>query len=288
MIKNYSILNSKEKKLICKFIARSNGKNISIDEVDNIFRKKIYDYGKGAIFYFHKEKVVAKIGIVLEVVKELGTVYIHDLDVIEDLEDNASMIKKLINNAISIGNIYGASEILLGERNLEKLKVLESIGYSKTYSAINMYLEKQEKRNSCLELVLLTSDNKLEYLNVFNDSFSDMPHGTFAYIEDIDGYISSSDGFNYYFLVKNEKENIGFLNCRIIGKEGSFDIGLCKKYRGRGFGKQLLETAIDFLDKKEVLKVKLIVIERNTIAYNMYKKRGFKEESILSHWIKIK
>lgn len=64
-----------------------------------------------------------------------------------------------------------------------------------------------------------------------------------------------------------------------------FDIGLCKKYRGIGYGKLLLETAIEFLKNKKVKKISLIVIERNNVAYNLYNKRGFEKESVLSYWI---
>lgn len=288
MIKNYSMLDNEEKLLVCGFLSRYNDNRIDIHEVDNIFNKKIYGYGEGVLFYFHKERVIAKIGIVLEVVKELGTVYLHKFDICEDLKAKESIIKELIASAISVANNHGAVEILLGERNVERLKVLSDIGYSETYSALNMHLEQRDKIHRCLNLLPLSHDNKLEYLNLFNDAFSDMPHGSFAYIQDIEEYISRTDDGNYYFIVQSGINNIGFFNCKVENNEGCFDIGLCKQYRGRGYGNQLLETAIDFLNIKKVKSVKLIVIEKNTIAYNMYKKRGFKQESVLSYWIRLK
>ena len=74
----------------------------------------------------------------------------------------------------------------------------------------------------------------------------------------------------------------------IKGKQGTFDIGLSSKFRGKGYGKRLLETAIDFLESKDIENVYLIVIETNKIAYKMYKKRGFKEDKVLSYWISLK
>ena len=54
-----------------------------------------------------------------------------------------------------------------------------------------------------------------------------------------------------------------------------FDIGLKKKFRER-LRQRTLETAIQTLIEKGVKRVSLIVIERNNIALEMYKKRGFK------------
>ena len=115
-----------------------------------------------------------------------------------------------------------------------------------------------------------------------------MPHGTFCYLSDIEEYINKANDKNYFFMVKKDNDIIGFMNPEIREEKGIFDIGLCKKYRGKGYGKKLLETAIDFLSKKEVESIELIVIEKNTVAYNMYKKRGFKEKSVLSYWIEVK
>ncbi|WP_297635977.1 hypothetical protein [uncultured Clostridium sp.] len=42
------------------------------------------------------------------------------------------------------------------------------------------------------------------------------------------------------------------------------------------------------MNKTKVEKVTLIVIGENKIALNMYLKRGFEIEQILSDWIKIK
>ena len=65
---------------------------------------------------------------------------------------------------------------------------------------------------------------------------------------------------------------------------GEFDLGLIKAARGKGYGKQLLETAINFLNSKEVTEISLTVITKNTLAYNIYKKRGFKENKLISDW----
>ncbi|WP_077850030.1 hypothetical protein [Clostridium puniceum] len=55
-----------------------------------------------------------------------------------------------------------------------------------------------------------------------------------------------------------------------------------------GYGKCLLEIAIDFLNRKNAFMINIIVIKNNSIAYSMYKRRSFKEKSIINHWRKVK
>ena len=133
----------------------------------------------------------------------------------------------------------------------------------------------------------VSEKNKEEYLNVYNKSFSDIPHGRYFEMGDVDQYLNDNSE-NRYYLVKDKNKLIGFMNIEVENKVGSFDIGLSNEFRGIGYGKRLLETAIYTLNEVNVDKVTLTVIEKNSIALNMYLKRGFVVDSILSHWIEIK
>lgn len=290
VIKKYLDLSDAEKSLVRDFINKKEKNKKSIDKIERMFNNKMYGYGKGSLFYFLEGQVVGKINIVLEVVKELGNIFIHCLDVIGDLSCavQEEIIKELINKAIKIAKEYDPNQILLGERNKDRLKILEKLNLHSEYRALRMYLEDREKKENCLDLIPLSEENKVKYWGAYNDSFNDMPHGSYIYINEVEEYLNKASEEYYYFMVSNNNTTIGFMNCVIENQQGIFDIGLCKAHRGRGYGKMLLETAIDFLNEKKVHKINLIVIEKNEIAYNMYKKRGFKEESIISYWIKIK
>ena len=48
-----------------------------------------------------------------------------------------------------------------------------------------------------------------------------------------------------------------------------------------------METAIKFLVDKNVDKIGLIVIEKNKVAYELYKKRGFIKEKTIIEWIEL-
>ncbi|MDR3596363.1 GNAT family N-acetyltransferase [Clostridium sp.] len=290
MIKRYLNLNGIEKSLVRNFINRKEENKKSLDEIEKIFNNKMYGYGKGSLFYFFNGQAVGKINIVLEVVKELGNIFIHHLDILEDLNIHTQevIIKELIDNAITLAEDYKPKKILLGERNKNRLKILEGLGLHSEYKSLRMHLEDRSKKEKPLDLIPLSTENKFEYLSVYNDSFNDMPHGSYAYIDEVEEYLNKANEENYYFMVSVNNTNIGFMNCIIENRQGIFDIGLCKAYRGKGYGSRLLETAVNFLNRKDVRKINLIVIEKNSRAYNMYKKRGFKEESIISYWIKIK
>lgn len=73
---------------------------------------------------------------------------------------------------------------------------------------------------------------------------------------------------------------------RFVNRKNNYNIYI-EAERGKSYGKRLLETAINFLNSKNVQEICLIVITRNTLAYNIYKKRGFEEKQLISDWFVI-
>ena len=99
----------------------------------------------------------------------------------------------------------------------------------------------------------------------------------------------------FVFKKIQEKKIIGFIEIEI--KEQGFitAIAVKKKYRKKGIGKELLEYASYFLEKKRVEKIILLVKKENTVAKKLYKLIGFKftklhnkkiENSIIEVWEK--
>lgn len=288
MIKGYSNLSNLEKYEVYKFVNRNEDSEKSLDEIDDLFNNKANGYGEGSLFCFIDNKVVGKVSIVLEVCKELGCAYIYSHDILEGFENKELVVIDLTNTAIEIAKKHNPTSIYLCAGNKEHLRILENLGYKGEYVSLSMTLDDKLLREKTLDLIKLSNENKEIYLNIINDSFSDMPHGIYHYITDIEKYINKSDENNHFFMVAKDNNIIGFMNVEIEKDRGLFDIGLCKEYRGKGYGKSLLETAIDFLNKKSVENVELIVIKKNKIAYNMYKNRGFKDKLILGYWMEVK
>lgn len=288
MIKRYLELNNAEKHEVYKFANRNGDTEKSLDEIEDLFNNKVNGYGEGSLFCFIDNKVVGKVSLVLEVCKELGAIYIYSHEILEDFENKELVLINLTNAAIEVAKKNNPNSIYLGVGNKEHLKILENLGYKQEYVSLSMTLDDKSLREKTLDLIRLSNENKEIYLDIINKSFSDMPHGTYHHITDVEKYIDKADENNHFFMVAKDKNIIGFMNVEIEKSRGLFDIGLCKEYRGNGYGKLLLETAIDFLNKKSVGNIELIVIKKNNRAYSMYKNRGFKEKSILGYWMEVK
>lgn len=286
-IKSYTNLSNTEKKEVYKFIQIKDNSVDSLEELDDKFNTKIYEYGEGVLFYFEGYKVVASICVVLEVAKILKSAYIHQIKCIEGIKDKVEIIRKLVEESVSISRLKGATDIRLGinkqEISDEELNILN---FKIEYNSFEMVLKNRCKKNELLKLKILNEENKLRYVDIYNDSFSDMPHGTVINIDTVNKNMeNSNEDTNSYFIVLDEENNeIGFMEVTIENDRGIFDIGLCKKYRGKGYGKRILETAIQLLVEKQVKEIALIVIEQNKIAYEMYIKRGFEVSQIMGGW----
>ncbi len=150
-----------------------------------------------------------------------------------------------------------------------------------------MILQDREIKLSPFKLEKLTDENKNEYIKINNDAFYDVPNGGTLTKYKVNKYINETDENNYYFIAKLNDVNIGFVQFHIENGVGEFDLGLVKIMQGKGYGKKLLETAIYFLNLKEVNDICLTVITKNKVAYEMYKKRGFKEIELLNDWFEL-
>lgn len=287
MIKRYLCLNKDEKNLVCNFENRKCTIKKSLGDIEKDIKSEVYDYGNGSLYYINSDKVLGKALIVLEVADVMKVAYIHSVDIVENIRNEEQVLKELIDKGREIAEEYNAKSVLLGIRDKQILKIASNIGLDSSYSAFNMILKDKDKKCEVLDLVPLCNENRLEYIEVYNKSFMDMPHGTYIDIEDSNEYLKKTDKNNKYFMVVVGNFKIGVVNITINENEGFFDIGLCKEYRGKEYGKRLLETAIELLKENNVEKICLTVIEKNKIAFDMYKKRGFKTLTVLSRWIEL-
>ncbi|WP_297635980.1 GNAT family N-acetyltransferase [uncultured Clostridium sp.] len=238
MVKKFKDLSKEEIDKVRVYLNKAEKNNKSIEEIKKEFNEKIYDYGEGVLVSFKENEIIGKVLIVLEAVNPLSVIYIHSLDIDENIVDGVSIVKELLKEAIKIGEDKKCNKILLGIKNERILKILSDIGYEAEYKSYIMKLENRKTVDTTLELISLSENNKVEYLDIFNRSFSDMPHGCYYEREDIEKYLKDNS-LNKYYLVSDKNNIIGFMNIDICDNVGSFDIGLCKEYRGIGYGKKL-------------------------------------------------
>ena len=82
-------------------------------------------------------------------------------------------------------------------------------------------------------------------------------------------------------LIENDEllGNIGFNDIDSVNKSGTLGIMLGnEKYYGKGYGKEALMLLLDYgFSFLNLRNISLYVFEYNEIAYNLYKKVGFKE-----------
>lgn len=287
MIKNYSELSSNEIKKAFEFLNSEKQRFNDLEEFDKYYNNNIYDFGKGGLFYFKEEEVIAGISLVLKETKLIETAYIFDIKVNKSEKDSCIIVSKLINKAKNIAQTYGAKNIFLGNKEETVLNILTSLGYKKSYTAILMTLDDRKARGETLDLIKLSNKNRHEYVKIYNKAFSNVPNGSSLSESEVEENLKKIDENKCYFIVSLDGTSIGFMDYEIKDGVGIFDIGLCPEFRGKGYGKMLLETAIDFLNDKNVETISLIVISKNTLAHNLYIKRGFKEEKVISNWFEL-
>jgi GNAT superfamily N-acetyltransferase len=90
------------------------------------------------------------------------------------------------------------------------------------------------------------------------------------------------------FVLRRNGAIVGMINLlfTISTAEGGFvilleDLVVHKEYQGHGYGKRLLEHAIDFAKQKNFLRITLLTDRPENVAQAFFKKHGFVESSMI-------
>lgn len=112
------------------------------------------------------------------------------------------------------------------------------------------------------------------------------------------GYdFAKKEGFRN--IMKNSALEAAFLDFRVDGQAagcglgviegeliGLFDIVVAPEYKGKGYGKQLVESLIDYGKQKACRTAYLQVMTNNPVAMGLYEKIGFTEQ--YRYWYRVK
>jgi ribosomal protein S18 acetylase RimI-like enzyme len=98
---------------------------------------------------------------------------------------------------------------------------------------------------------------------------------------------------NPHFVVLSGGKVVGW--CDVLRKTdrvvyshcGTLGIGLLPKFRGRGIGRQLMQTTIDAAWQYGMTRIELTVREHNANAIALYKKLGFQIEGLQRNAVRI-
>ena len=92
------------------------------------------------------------------------------------------------------------------------------------------------------------------------------------------------------YLTENEKQ-VGSLILIYSGDDASiFSVQVLDNHRGKGYGKKLVEKAINICKTRGLNKIELNTEPDNQVANSMYRKMGFKLEGLkdnFNNYIKI-
>jgi GNAT superfamily N-acetyltransferase len=90
------------------------------------------------------------------------------------------------------------------------------------------------------------------------------------------------------FVLRQNGAIVGMINLlfTISTAEGGFvivleDLVVHKKYQGKGYGRKLLEHAIDFAKQKNFLRVTLLTDRPENVAQEFFRHHGFVESSMI-------
>lgn len=97
----------------------------------------------------------------------------------------------------------------------------------------------------------------------------------------------SSNRVAHYFVAIHEDRIIGFVGIWIIFQEAQITtIAVHPDFRGKKVGEKLLDFVIDYCLKNHVKNIILEVRVSNTIAQNLYYKKGFKKVGLRKWYYK--
>jgi len=90
------------------------------------------------------------------------------------------------------------------------------------------------------------------------------------------------------FVLRQNGAIVGMINLlfTISTAEGGFvilleDLVVHKKYQGKGYGRKLLQHAIDFAKQKNFLRVTLLTDRPENVAQEFFRNHGFVESSMI-------
>ena len=92
------------------------------------------------------------------------------------------------------------------------------------------------------------------------------------------------------YLSENDKQ-VGSLILVYNGTDASiYSVEVLDSHRGKGYGKKLVEKAINVCKSKSIKKLELNTEQDNQVANSMYRKMGFKLEGLkdnFNNYIKL-
>ncbi len=132
---------------------------------------------------------------------------------------------------------------------------------------------------------------------IYSEGYRGLEEYAYTHPEDIKAYMRwlyrrDPEGI---FLAKEKDKVVGFVagDANWFSKRAKKHVGaiheivVLPEYQGKGIGKRLMETVINYFKEKGLNTAELWVGDENFRAREFYKKLGFKEEGQFNYWIRM-
>lgn len=139
---------------------------------------------------------------------------------------------------------------------------------------------------STLRLTLepLRREKSGQWLALYNAAFFDVPNSATYGRSDLERVLGDGACCGFALL---DGVCIGIYELSLDEIPEIEGIGLDKDYRGRGLGRELLLSAMEYLAQMEYERCCLRVSTANESAYSLYRAAGFTQTKLLSHWYEV-
>ena len=203
------------------------------------------------------------------------------------------IFKKLYVLAVEEWKRMGPSEVLVlcDHTSRSGLAFIEEIGAEYGLSEYKMCVNQrtlQVKHALAVKLRLATSEDSAEI-----DRQSSIYFGTLEEEDDNkeqEGYkektpIAVDDNFISY-MAEVQGQIMGKIHISITNNEGFiYGFGVLPKFRGKGYGREVLCSALEIFKRENVDNIFLEVATENKNALELYESCGFEEISVMDYYI---
>ncbi|MBU3191428.1 GNAT family N-acetyltransferase [Clostridium bowmanii] len=183
--------------------------------------------------------------------------------------------------------IYPAEVLMLCDHtSISGLEFINSLGAEYASSEYKMCLNKKTlevTRTDVINLRLATNEDAAE-INGQTSIYFGHPENEDK--EDVQQLPIQVDNNFISYMAELNGKIIGKIHTSVTDNEGFiYGFGVLPDFRGKGYGREILNSAIDILKNKDVDNILLDVATENKNALGLYESCGFEEISVMDYYL---
>lgn len=197
--------------------------------------------------------------------------------------------KRLLVAAIEEIRSYDIPDIIFVCDNRSQIGKAVVENYGATYEMTEYFMRYDRSKSESFSDV----ERPLDLVKASIDDLTlltDLNHLTFE--EDYDNARLMTENIlkaenKTYYLAKLQDQTIGMAAVSFENQMATlFGVGIKPEFKGKGYGKALVVQVLETLMAKGISDITIEVDSDNKVAYNLYKKVGFKIDVAYSYYIK--